>query len=107
MEESELIYQIAITKVDGVGPNLAKSLIAYCGSASAVFKQKKTELKKIPGIGAITAANISKFQNFKTIENEMNINSNFGLNPFPFCFVFLVDLFPKGILHRMQFFDIK
>jgi DNA processing protein len=73
LEESELIYQIAITKVDGVGPNLAKSLIAYCGSASAVFKQKKTELKKIPGIGAVTAANISKFQNFKTIEHEIEL----------------------------------
>lgn len=73
MKQSELIYQIAITKVDGVGPNLAKNLIAYCGSAEAVFKQKKSELKKIPGIGTVTAANISKFQNFKTIEQEMEL----------------------------------
>ncbi len=64
---------MAITKIDGVGPNLAKSLIAYCGSAAEVFKQKKTELKKIPGIGSITASNISKFQNFKSIEQEIEL----------------------------------
>ena len=73
MNQTELMYQIAITKIDGVGPNLAKNLIAYCGSAAAVFKQKKSELKKIPGIGSVTAANISKFQNFKSIEQEMEL----------------------------------
>ena len=73
MMDSELIYQIAITKIDGIGPNLAKNLIAYCGSASAVFKQRKTELKKIPGIGSITANNISKFKEFNSIEMELKI----------------------------------
>ncbi len=73
LENSELIFQIAITNIDGIGPNLAKNLIAYCGSASAVFKQKKSELKKIPGIGAITANNISKFQNFNSIEKEIEL----------------------------------
>ena len=73
MDHSELIYQIAITNVDGIGPYLAKNLIAYCGSASEVFKQKKSDLIKIPGIGSMTASNIFKFQNFNPIELEIEL----------------------------------
>ena len=37
--------------IDGVGDVNAKSLLAYCGSASEVFRQNRAHLKKIPGIG--------------------------------------------------------
>jgi DNA processing protein len=48
---NELLYQIALTLINGVGDVNAKSLLAYCGSASEIFKQKKQALLKIPGIG--------------------------------------------------------
>ncbi len=54
----ELIYQIGLTMIDGVGDVNAKSLLAYCGSAKAVFHEKKTRLQKIPGIGQTTANSI-------------------------------------------------
>ena len=38
-----------------MGDVTAKNLIAYCGSAEAVFKERKSRLEKIPGIGSITA----------------------------------------------------
>lgn len=48
-----LIYNIGITLLPGVGDITAKNLIAYCGSAEAVFNEKKSHLEKIPGIGTI------------------------------------------------------
>ena len=55
MSTDSLIYNIGITLLPGVGDVTAKNLIAYCGSAEAVFREKKSHLEKIPGIGTITA----------------------------------------------------
>lgn len=55
---TELPYQIALTLLGGVGDVNAKNLLAYCGSASEVFKQKKAHLLKIPGIGELTAKSV-------------------------------------------------
>ena len=52
---SELLYRIAITKIPKVGAVTAKNLIGYCGSAEAVFKARKKELVKIPGVGESVA----------------------------------------------------
>lgn len=48
---NEKLYQVALELIPGVGDYTAKNLIAYCGSASAIFTSKKTHLRKIPGIG--------------------------------------------------------
>jgi DNA processing protein len=53
-------YNIALTLLPGVGNVSAKSLIAYCGNAEAVFKEKKQAIEKIPGIGSITANTLLK-----------------------------------------------
>lgn len=76
----ELLYQIALTKVDGVGDSIAKNLISFCGSASAVFKEKKSFLTKVPGIGSITAENICRFKDFSTIESELEIIDKHKIN---------------------------
>jgi len=55
---TELLYQLGLTLIDGIGDINAKNLLAYCGSASEVFKQKKTHLLKIPGIGSFLAGSI-------------------------------------------------
>ena len=48
-----LKYQIGRTLIKGIGPNLAKNLIAYLGSVEAVIREKKQNLAKIPGIGEV------------------------------------------------------
>ena len=45
-------YQIAVSLVPGVGDVIGKKLIAYCGSAEAVFGEGVKALNKIPGIGS-------------------------------------------------------
>ena len=56
---SELFYRIALTKVPKVGAVNSKNLIAYCGSAEAVFKAKRETLTKIIGIGEGIAAGLA------------------------------------------------
>lgn len=62
-------------QVPNVGDIIAKNLIAYCGSARAVFKAKKHELVKIPQVGEVVASVIVQHQHdkdiFKKAETEL------------------------------------
>ena len=78
----ELIYQLSLTKVPGIGNNLSKVLISYCGSAKKVFFEKKHALLKIPGIGENTANNIIKFKDFSPAETELEFIKKHKINVF-------------------------
>lgn len=72
MVSAELSFQIGLTMLNGIGDVLAKNLIAYCGSAEQVFKTKKTQLEKIPGIGRVTAQAITNHQSiFDRVDKEL------------------------------------
>jgi DNA processing protein len=58
VENDELTCTIALSGIPKVGPTVAKNLIAYCGSAAAVFKTPATKLRGIPGIGVALATEI-------------------------------------------------
>lgn len=53
-----MLHEIALTMIPNIGPSTAKSLIAYCGSAEAVFKAPKAKLVKVPQVGEERAKNI-------------------------------------------------
>jgi len=57
-KSQELPYFIALSLIPGVGDVMAKKLIAYCGSAEAVFIEKKAKLEKIPGVGPVLAKSV-------------------------------------------------
>lgn len=57
--DSNVLHQIALTLVPGIGPVNGKNLVSYCGNATAVFNLPKTKLLKIPGIGKKTVAAIA------------------------------------------------
>lgn len=46
-------YRVALSMAEKIGSVRAKQLIAYCGSAEAVFKSSKRALLKIPGISDV------------------------------------------------------
>ena len=50
-QNPNLQYQIALSLIKGIGPVLARNLIAYLGSEKAIFEEKKHAFEKIPGIG--------------------------------------------------------
>ena len=73
MPNNELQYQIALTQIPNVGDVIAKNLLAYCGSAKAVFETKKSHLLKIPGIGEY-AANIVVNSKNVLVEAEKEVD---------------------------------
>lgn len=67
---AEQLHQIALTMVPGVGPQTARTLLAYCGSAQEIFAAKTHQLLKIPGIGEITAKALRQRNFFDAAEKE-------------------------------------
>lgn len=67
----QLKYQIGISLIPKIGTAHAKKLIAYTGSAEAVFHEKSSALEKIPGIGSMLAGIISSSKVLGRAEDEI------------------------------------
>lgn len=68
---NELLYQLALTRIPGIGDVHAKTLARTCGSAEAVFQSSRRQLEKIEGIGTTKAISIKKFNDFNACEAEI------------------------------------
>jgi len=79
MPGQELKYLIALTLVPLIGSITARKLIAYTGSAEAVFSEKKNKLLKIPGIGQILAENTRRRDVLEKAEKELDFISRRGI----------------------------
>lgn len=75
-----LIHQIALTKVRGVGPVIARHLISYFGSAEAIFSASKMQLKAMPGLGDRLADSISGAYAFHHAEAELTFIEKHSIN---------------------------
>jgi len=52
----ELIFHIGLNQIKGIGPVNIKKIVAYCGGLEAVFKEKQSNLEKIPNVGPVLAS---------------------------------------------------
>jgi DNA processing protein len=93
MDES-LKYKIALSLVPYIGDVRAKILVAHCGSAEAVFREKKAILSKIPGVG-IHAHELFDKEILKQAEKEMKFTER---NEIKVLFYTDPD-YPKRLLH--------
>jgi len=75
-----LKYQIAISLIKGIGPKLARNLIAYVGDEQAVFSQSVRALSLIPGIGMDRAKLIKAANVMERSENELNFILKHNIN---------------------------
>ncbi|WP_029036329.1 DNA-processing protein DprA [Salinimicrobium xinjiangense] len=71
MKESDLQYVLALQHVPNLGDASAKKLIRHAGSAEAVFKEKKSALLKIDGIGNYKLNELFSSENLKAAEQEL------------------------------------
>ena len=71
MNDEELKYRLALHLLPGIGPVLARALMSYCGSVEDIFRKKKGQLEKIPGIGVERARLIQKKDLFEKAEAEI------------------------------------
>lgn len=77
----ELLYRVALTLIPNIGPALAKVLLAYCGSAEAVFKAPKAKLLKVPGIGEDRAQFIVQSKVLHEAEHEVKFMEKYAITP--------------------------
>lgn len=94
MDKEGLRYLMALQDVPKVGPIVAKNLIAYCGSAAAVFNEKRKALEAIPGIGAYLAQALNKPVNWQKIDNELAFLERHNINA--------VSYLEAGYPHRLK-----
>lgn len=81
MAKRELLFQIGLTLIPGIGDVNGKRLVAYCGSPEAVFSEKRPALLKIPGIGRATINSIVNHSVFKRAEKELAFIEKFKIQP--------------------------
>jgi len=84
MTEDQLINILALQHVPKIGSTNAKKLIAHCGSAEAVFKEKKSNILKIDGIGTVTIEGLFDSIHFEEAKNELRFikDNNIGYTCF-------------------------
>ncbi len=76
----ELVYQISLELIPGIGDKGIKQLMSYCGSATNVFSATKSKLLKIPGVGEKITNAIRQAQPFKEAEAILNSAEKIGAN---------------------------
>lgn len=95
MKEEEILALLRLQKTKSIGDILAKKLIAVVGSPSGIFKEKKTALDKIHGIGTYAIRNLMDASHQKLAEKELEyINKN----NIEYSY-FLADGYPKNLQH--------
>jgi len=62
---------LALTMIPRIGPVVARQLLAGCGSAEAVFKEKKSNLLRLPNIGKAIVQEIKPDPFLGAAEKEM------------------------------------
>jgi DNA processing protein len=88
-----LLHQIALTCTPEVGDVTARNLLSYCGSPEEVFKTKKNQLTKIPGVGPKTADQIGNPIAFERAERELRFIEKYKIKS---CFI-TDDTYPKRL----------
>lgn len=77
MKNDTLLYYLALQSAEGIGDINAKKLIAHCGSAQEVLKEKPRNLEKINGIGGYIIKGLQNASLLSNAEKELDfINNN-------------------------------
>src|SRR5260370_17119901 len=91
--EDDLLYQLALSRVPGIGPVYARKLIRHFGEAKAIFRTGKPLLAKICGTKASGA--IVNFKEFQELEKELSFLEKYSMRP-----LFITDKnYPQRLLH--------
>jgi DNA processing protein len=94
-DDETLIYAIALTLIPGIGDVQGKKLVAYCGGVEAVFREKKKNLLKIPGIGQALAGSLHRKEVFARAEQEAGFLRQYQVRPL----FYLDQMYPDRLKH--------
>ncbi|MEZ4720673.1 MAG: DNA-processing protein DprA [Flavobacteriales bacterium] len=91
----ELLYQIALKKLDGIGATRAKKLVSYCGGVREVFEAPKKKLLTVPGIGQALVSKLNRESALELAEPELKFIEKNNVRP-----IFYLDKdYPKRLKH--------
>jgi DNA processing protein len=80
--EKSTQYQIAITLIPGIGDVGGKKFVDYCGSAEAVFQEKRKALEKIHGLKEVSIDALCNPKDIlKRAEQEVAFIEQNGIQP--------------------------
>lgn len=95
MTDQDLIYILALQNVPKIGDITAKKLIAHCGSAEAVLKEKKQFLLKIDGIGTSMLQDVYNKNHLIAAETELKFVKDNAIT----CLYFMDSDYPEKLKH--------
>ncbi|MGY0391313.1 DNA-processing protein DprA [Bizionia sp. KMM 8389] len=95
MDNERLLHNLALQHVPFIGDITAKKLINHCGSAEAVFKEKRQHLLKIDGIGTHIIQDLFNTTHFKAAEAEMRFIAENNIT----CLFFMDETYPHRLKH--------
>jgi DNA processing protein len=78
--EEQALYQMALTRIPGIGPAYTKKLIARFGDAAAVFRAKKENFSTV-GISKEIVEAILGFRGHAGLEDELRLLKKKGARP--------------------------
>ena len=74
-----LLYQIALTKVNGVGPVVGRHILSHFGGAGSVFSASKRDLAGIQGLSSRVIEGLSNTDALKAAEKELQFVEKHGI----------------------------
>ncbi|MCK7589569.1 DNA-processing protein DprA [Subsaxibacter sp. CAU 1640] len=95
MTETDLLHLLALQNVAKIGDITAKKLIGHCGSAEAIFKEKRKNLTRIDGIGDLTIKDLFEVSHFKAAEKELKFIKENDIE----CLYFMDAKYPDKLKH--------
>lgn len=98
LSKTELLYVLALQRVSNLGDISAKKLIQAVGSAEGIFKEKRTHLLKIHGIGSLKLKYLNERDCLSEAESELDFIETNGIK----CFYFLDKGYPEKLKHCMD-----
>lgn len=95
MPKPDLLFTLALQHVPKIGDITSKKLISHCGSAEAVFKEKRSNLLKIDGIGTGILAELFSSIHLEEAEKELKFIRDNDIE----CLLFTDSDYPVKLKH--------
>ena len=95
MKTADIQYVLALQHIPNLGDASAKKLIRYAGSAEAVFKEKKSALLKIDGVGAHKLHGLFDADHLRAAERELDFINKNEIQ----CLFYKDDDYPEKLKH--------
>lgn len=93
--KSELLYALALTRVPNLGAISAKRLIQYVGTPEGVFKEKKSNLLRVKGIGSFKLRDLANKELLIMAEKEIEFMDQNSIS----CSYFQDSDYPEKLKH--------